>query len=516
MDALTSLTDEQLKVVLCEEKLILVNACPGSGKTKTLVERAHLLCKDPEQRVLIVTFSTKAANEFLSRLDGAVHDQVRVCTIHKLGLDLLRRHWQLVKSLVGGSNWPDQPLIACKAIELELLREFDGRQDPLRMYDLVEHFRQYKAEPSVLINIVRSGLYITNAKPKDLLFWKSYEAYRVSRGVLTFEDMVRWGARIMGFPEVSGAVGNAYEHLMVDEAQDTDPAQWDLLRPIMGMMDTSTVVYDHNQAIYGWRGADSQSLFSLGLIEDSTKFSLSRNFRSGLEVAACANTVCPDKKSVIHSVSRERGVVNYRAFETPEQEVQWVISNAPVGSALIARTNSYLEAYERQLITDGRTYRGRGFYRQVVCQKMADTLVDLGRDVTSPESLLKIVQKMYVDDKSLDKEDRDCAQKALKLCKTLGVEDFVDTCAKSLELDEDGLTLTTGHASKGLEWPVVYVVGCAEGQCPHKLSTDMEEERRLLYVMVSRAQHDMHISWVGQRSRFLTDEVVGENLVRMS
>jgi DNA helicase-2/ATP-dependent DNA helicase PcrA len=503
------LTDEQLKVVECDHKIVLCAACPGSGKTTTLRARALRLWETYQQPLLIVTFSNKAADDVRKKIDSSLLNVIQVKTIHKLALDLIKDYWQVLGSLVGGSEWPGEPEVAVKQRELTLIQEFDPRANYLRRYELLSKMRAFGIQPGQLISLIRRGVYFAAVTEEELNWWRSYESFRLSRGLLTFDDMVYWATRLLTYPEVSTRYVRRWSHLLVDEAQDTSPDQWELLRPLITNCESTLVVYDHNQAIYGWRGGDAQELHGMALLCDAVSFRITQSFRSGKRISSFANGLCPDKRSVIRPVRETQGAVQYMAFDTPEKEVQWVLSTCDAGSAILARTNSYLEAFERQLIERNQPYQGVGFYRSRAVVAMVREIQELTTGVElSEDAIVRVLSKTFVDNLQYDRIERQEFARALRVAKTEGTSTLLRLVEDAKRLESKGVTLATGHSSKGLQWPTVHIVGCHDGLVPHRLSADLEEERRLMYVMATRAEDLMTISWVGGRSRFLTEEAL--------
>jgi superfamily I DNA/RNA helicase len=295
----------------------------------------------------------------------------------------------------------------------------------------------------------------------------------------------------------------------VDEAQDTSSEQWAVLRLIMSTASTTLVVYDTNQCIYGWSGADKSFIQSLGLLMDSTKFSLTQNFRSGEAIGKLANRVCVDQRSQIKTLPGAEAVLTLQLFESRQEEVDFVLSTLTTKTgtrAVLARTNSYLELFERACLDSNIPYTGTGFYRTAPCVSLCEFLQEY-----EGSNAVSLARKAFLENGGYGKEEKADLQIALRIVADEGAAVFIERVLKSLDLQnkeqDSALILSTGHCSKGREWDAVAVCGVHSGQMPHSMSTDEEEERNLLYVMITRARSELLITAVGAYSPLIPADV---------
>lgn len=496
----STLTLEQLKVVNSNDKYILCSACPGSGKTQTLAARAQRLWEDYQQPILVCTFSNKASNDIRERIGVGLGMNVVVNTIHSLCFSIIKQHWNLVRDLYGGVDFNPEPLLMSDDHEIELINQIFPKSNASKMFERFVSLRAYGLPPTDIMVLVRKGVFFGTLNEVDLIQWRQYENERLARGCVNFDDMISICQTLLTFPDVSTKLARKYSHVLVDEAQDTSTSQWSILRLLMSTADTSLIVYDNNQAIYGWRGGDVGFIQSLGLLGEATKFSLTQNFRSGREIGAFANTVVKDKSSLIRTLDTH-AQFSTQQCATRQEEVDFVLSELRTG-AVLSRTNSYLELFERACLDRGIPYTGSGFYRSEHIMALADFLRSYdGSNVQS------VVRMAFLENASYSKWERADLSAALKMVKEEGVSKLVERVDKSLALDsKGGLALMTGHSSKGLEWDEVCVVGAHVGNIPHKLSTDETEERNLFYVMVTRPRKKLLITCVDKFSPFIPYE----------
>lgn len=497
-----NLTVEQSKVVNSDCRINVCLACPGSGKTTVLVSRAERLWEQTRESILIVTFSNDACNNISNRLKPEAKASISVKTIHSFCYDIVKTYWKDLNEILGGEFWPPEPKLATKEQEMTLMEGLFKSDNIAKLYEIFLYMRSLCTDPERILSLFKKKVYFDKIRQSDIEKYIEFERARRSKGLITFDDMADLAEMLTPLPYVSVDLSRKYNHILIDEAQDTSEQQWKILRPIVLNCVTSLVVGDYNQSVYGWRNADGSILLNMKQMRDSVTFRLSKSFRSGSLIANVANKICYDKSSQI--VSQDHlGSVVCKKFPTIEEEVSWVLGKVQDGSAIISRTNGYLEKFERACIDKGVFYSGRSFYR-------SEHIEDLHKFLSEFKEALDVnalVEKAYINNNSYSRIQIDDFKLALSMINKEGLQTFLGLVEKSRALDGDGITLTTGHSSKGLEWDTVFVVGCHTGHIPHKYSSDVREERNLLYVMTSRAAHELLITCVGEPSIFLPKEV---------
>jgi len=493
------LTKEQSDVVYCDDKLIAVSACPGSGKTRTLVARAVRLWNETPHKILICTFSRAAVDEVKARLDSDYSGRIEVRTLHSLAYQIVRENWSELTALYGNSKWPAEPVLVTREQEIALLQEVFPGTDTFKILDGFEKLRSYCTHPSLISKLSKKGLMFGRFKQLDIDLWATYERERHARGLINFDDMIYLAGVLVGDPLVSGQLMRKFDHILLDEAQDTSEAEWAILRPMMAGAETTLVVGDYNQAIFGFRQADGSVLRAFDNIMSATCFKLTESFRLGSKIAQFSNKIVRDKSYQV-SLNEKQASYAIHKFATIEEERDFVLSHLPGSGtfAILSRTHSYLEQFERELIKKGIHFIGNSFYRSPHIVEMTKELV------TVPEALLdQTVKALFQDNQKYDKHVRADFERARNIIKTQGFTSFKTCVDFALSGSDSGITIGTGHSSKGAEWETVFVVGAHEGHIPHRHSTDLAEEHNLMYVMCTRASRKLSISYVGAISRFL-------------
>lgn len=499
------LTKEQSIIVNSNCKINVGLSVPGSGKTTVLVARAERLWRDTREPILIVTFSSDACDNISKRILPEIRANVEVKTIHSFCYDIVRAYWKELNTVLGGENWPNEPKLVSKEQEISMIAEL-LKENAVEYYDKFEYLRTLGGTPEYLLSLFKKKVYLNQIRQSDIESFIVYERYRKSKGLITFDDMIDMAEVLIPLPYISTELSRKYSHILIDEAQDTSEQQWKILRPLVLSSVTSLVVGDYNQSIYGWRNADGSLLLNMGQMKDAVIFRLSKSFRSGSLITKLANKICYDKSSQI--VPQDHlGDVKIYNFENIYQEVEFVLSKSDNDTAIISRTNGYLEKFERKCIEDQKAYLGKSFYR-------ATHILDVYKFISQylPENPIAAIEKVYISNISYSRTEMEDFRLICNIIQKEGLNTFLSLVEGAMSLEGPGVTLTTGHASKGLEWSNVFVVGCHTGHMPHRASTDDREERNLLYVMTSRAQNQLTITCQNQPSIYLPKELRNDSV----
>lgn len=491
------LTKEQINIVNSDCKINVALSVPGSGKTSVLILRAKRLVNNQEP-VLICTFSRKTAEEIITRVGNDPLIDVR--TIHSLCFQIVKENWKLLGDLIKVDKWPAEPIICDRSKELELVQEL-GLSSLASSSNLFQDFRQFYLPPDVMNRLAKRGVYFKGIDKREIAKWANYEQDRIGRGIINFDDMVYLAESILSLPEVSLSFSDKYDHILIDEAQDTSSSQWAVLRPLVLKSQTTIAVGDYNQSIYGFRNADGSVLLNLANHPDSVIFRLSNCFRVSNTVAELANNVVKDLSSQIIVNRFIQGVTQIKKFDKRSEELDWVVNNIQPDTAILSRTNFYLEPFERKVIEQGIPYVGKDFYRSSL---ILEVINDLNGKPECDWPL--IVKRNFQESIRYDDFEKDCAKVMLNVIQELGLATVSILVDKAQTLYGNDLFLGTGHSSKGLEWNTVHIVGAHYNHIPHRLATDMREERNLLYVMATRAKDNLHISYINALSPFLKDQ----------
>ena len=531
---LAELNAAQLEAVTSDAAPLCILAGAGSGKTRVLTRRiAHrvLTGSADAPHVLALTFTRKAADELRGRLHHlGVRDRVVAGTFHAVAYAQLRRRWadrgERAPALVESKLRILAPLLgrptagsvavqhADVAAEIEWAK---ARLIPASQYE-VEATRTGRTPP--LPPSVMAALY------------EQYEAEKRKRGVIDFDDLLSMCARALDTDDEFAATQRwRFRHLFVDEFQDVNPVQFRLLKGWLGERVDLCVVGDPNQAIYSWNGADPRLLQGFDrLFPTSETIRLDDNYRSTPQVLAVANAVLTADGApgggpsfVAHRPDGPAPVVQSYATDIAEAHGVAARIRRTHGPsrpwshfAVLARTNAQAVELEKACQAAQIPYRVRGGgllsqpeVRQALAELEASTArVPFSSRITELELLVTSFRG--------PEERRDnlaalvtLAKEHLALDPAASLASFNAWLTATVKGDEperggDVVDIVTFHRAKGLEWPVVFVTGLEKGFVPIARSegTDAEaEERRLLYVALTRAHDELHCSWA-ERRRF--------------
>ena len=634
---LADLNPSQLEAVTHGEGPLLVVAGAGSGKTRVITRRIAYLIGEQgvaHYRILAITFTNKAANEMKKRvaellgdftLDRAEISEMWVSTFHSACARILRRH----ASKLG---YPEQFSIYDMGDSSRVFKLVLGELgiDPKRLP--VSRFRNpiSKAKNDLL----SPGKFAEVAEERDVFnpeqvatVFRMYQQKLEDAGAMDFDDLlVKTHELFRQHPDVLEWHQNKFQHILVDEYQDTNAAQNSIILQLCGERANICVVGDADQSIYRFRGADISNIRQLETkLADIKTVMLEENYRSTQNILDAANKVIaynPHRAGKVLRAHRQaagggRKVLAYAAG-SDRDEAYWVADK--IASALqsdpsltaddfavLYRTNNQsvlmedtlarfdiphkvvggISFFERMEIRDAIAYvravvnprdqqsiaravntPKRGVGTQTIAKlaafaafehlpfgealRMAEAagvsakarkgigeFVALCDSVRSSFSLgpaavlnLLLEESGYLGDlrrqaeQELEQHVISEAQGRLENLQMLvdlaegyeTVEDFVDFTALVTRNDDAGLddgysymedhrvSLMTVHAAKGLEFPFVFVIGLEEGVFPHKFSMEepeeMEEERRLAYVAMTRAKDQLMLSWSASRMNF--------------
>lgn len=620
---------------------LLVLAGAGSGKTSVITQKiAYLIqeCGISAAKIVAVTFTNKAAREMKERAGKLVSGNeargLTVSTFHNLGLNILRREMAFFGLKKGFSIFDADD---SRSLLGELLHQ-ENSSDKL---DIIRHqistFKNDLVSPEQAISMAQSDGELLAAKVYEL-----YNRHLRAYNAVDFDDLILLPT--LGFrdnTELRDKWQNRIHYLLVDEYQDTNSAQYLLVKLLVGMRGSLTAVGDDDQSIYAWRGARPENMVELTKdFPALTVIKLEQNYRSTVRILRAANAViannphvfekklwsdhglgdylrvmtCPNEEGEAERVSTDifnhkimhrrefrdyailyRGNFQSRLMETKLRELQipYKISggqsffsraeikdvmaylrliinpeddnaflriiNTPkreIGPATLEKLGSYaqqrgcslLQACDEMGLALHLTERQQGHLqnfaewlnktaREVIdgdsINAIRQMLIDIGYDdylrdssgtpasaekrIENVQSFLASIQRMA--DKQDDEDDRNIENVIRKLV----LIDLLEQ--QSEEEDLDRVQLMTLHAAKGLEFPHVYMIGMEEDLLPHRNSIEgdtIEEERRLMYVGITRARQTLTFSLASRRksggenlpttpSRFL-DELPKEDL----
>src|SRR5438477_626067 len=530
---LERLNPPQREAVTHGDGPLLIFAGAGSGKTRVLTARiAYLIASHRvwPDRLLAVTFTNKAAREMRTRVETLVGEpagKMWVGTFHSTAVKILRREAQRIGITPSFVIFDDDDTRAALRRVLEELR-----LDPKRyaIGALSNGISQAKNE-------LKRPQDIPNRSYADEILRRVYETYQeVLRrsGGLDFDDLIMKLVELyQADAEALAKWRDRFRHVLVDEYQDTNRAQYVLVNLLASEHRNVAVVGDDDQSIYRFRGADIRNILDFRKdYPDAHVVHLEQNYRSSQAILDAAYSVIrsnPERAEKRLWTERAGGekVMAMQAYNEVEEaefvadEIERLRKTEKRGYsdfAILYRTNAQSRSFEDVLARRRIPYRLVGGIR----------FWDLRRHYLdgTPQGEARIENLNELRGLAEDFDDRD---------PTTGLEDFLAEVALVSDVDAydengEGVTLITLHMVKGLEFPVVYMVGMEEGLLPHQraldereenpsavgAATEMAEERRLCYVGMTRAKDRLYLSCAFRRhlygrsqpafpSRFLTD-----------
>ncbi len=625
MDAasvLTGLNPEQRRAVETTEGPLLVLAGAGSGKTRVLTHRIAYLIGAlgiPAGQILAVTFTNKAAGEMRERVEkllGPAARELWCGTFHSVCVRILRRD-------IGQLGFSRGFAIYDESDSLGLIKAAQARHhidpkvvEPRRLRWRIDAWKN----SAISAAQAASAAHDPEAR-RAAEVYATYQRLLVEANALDFNDLLLRTTELFArFPEVLRHYQQRWQYVLVDEYQDTNRVQYQLIQQIAGMHRNLCVVGDHNQSIYGWRGADIRNILDFEKdYADTTVVKLERNYRSTQPILTGATGVVQHNsaRKAIELFTEREGGQPIQLFEAEDdrEEAQFVVgkilAELEIGHrrradfAIFYRTNAQSRLFEEELlkydvphvVVGGVRFYDRAeikdalaYLRVLVNPKdavslrrivnrpargigkstleRADALAlaegiplldalrrlappgDGGRTAAALRRFLELYDELAraipsarpadAIAKVLDRsgtlaalrleaspeaesrlenlrellsaaEDFDRANAEFGADERSELELFLDQIALVSDLDSydgrsDAVSLMTVHTAKGLEYPVVFLVGMEEGIFPHAAALrdedGIEEERRLCYVGMTRAMQELTLCCAAQRFRF--------------
>ncbi len=653
-EILEGLNEAQREAAECLSGPILILAGAGSGKTKTLTHRiANLIVHGVEpSRILAVTFTNKAANEMRSRLwtltsklgafrsaaarglasaahgDGAtgrgpeldVSVQVPprsfmpyMGTFHGICVKILRQEADaagLSRDFVIYDT--DDQVALIKRIMKDLKLSDNKSLKPKSIQGIISGEKNHGNGPD---EYAAKAIYPN--QQTILKVFRKYEEEKKKAGALDFDDLLIKTLEMFGRnAEVCRKWQNRFQHILIDEYQDTNMVQYHLVKLLVGPERNICVVGDDWQSIYSWRGADFTNILNFEKDFPGAKVvKLERNYRSTGNILAAAQKIIRENKTrtdkELYTEAGKGAPIEIENLRDETAEAEYVARKIVMLScefpdfgdfAVLYRTNAQSYAFEKAMIARQIPYKIVGGVRFYDRKEVKDVLAILklavsGRDKVSFErvaknvlsgigevSLRKVLDAMdlmegaspllnpdiaevlnaakarsgllklinflkkvdvgagpgemvklaveYFDFRTLTDDGTPSSEERMQNLEVLAgiaaehatLEDFIVDAALMSSADEatsrNSVTLMTLHAAKGLEFPVVFIVGLEEGLFPGSRAYDdeseLEEERRLMYVGMTRAMKRLFLTYASSRysfgsrnynmpSRFLTE-----------
>ncbi|WEH35739.1 ATP-dependent DNA helicase UvrD2 [Streptomyces sp. AM 4-1-1] len=549
---LDGLDPEQRAVATALHGPVCVLAGAGTGKTRAITHRiaygvrAGIL---QPTSVLAVTFTNRAAGEMRGRLRQLGAGGVQARTFHSAALRQLQYFWP---KAVGG----ELPRLLERKVQLvaEAAARCRVRLDRNELRDVTSEIEWAKVTQTVPADYPAVVAKTRRDAPRDPAetsqIYATYEQLKRDRSVIDFEDVLLLTVAILqDRHDIAEHVRSQYQHFVVDEYQDVSPLQQRLLDLWLGERDSLCVVGDASQTIYSFTGATPDHLLNFRTRHpDATMVKLVRDYRSTPQVVHLANGLLSQARGRaaehrLELVSQrdrgpEPGYLEYpdepaEAEGTARRIRDLIAAGVPAGEiAVLYRVNSQSEVYEQALADAGVPYQLRGaerFFERAEVREAGvalrgaaraggnDSLLDDAQGLPSQVRAVLSTKGWTTEPPTGSGAVRDRWESLAALVRL--AEDFEQAKPGATlsdlvaELDEraaaqhaptvQGVTLASLHSAKGLEWDAVFLVGLTEGMMPiayAKTDEQIEEERRLLYVGVTRARFHLSLSWSLSRS----------------
>jgi len=534
---LSDLNDHQREAVTTLTNPLAILAGAGSGKTRVLTRRIAWLSGqgviDP-RHVLAVTFTRKAAGELSDRLERlGVRRVLTTGTFHGLALGQLRRRWR-------DRGEPVPALLERKSKILAPLLG-GGPSVGAEAAEVAGEIEWAKARLVGPCGYEAAVTAVGRATPRPAgeiaSLYDRYETEKARRGVVDFDDLLwRLAEALESDAEFAAVIRWRHRHLFVDEFQDVNPAQFRLIRLWLGERRDLCVVGDDDQAVYGFTGADAGYLVHFSRhFPGAGVVRLEENYRSTPQVLAAAHAVLPGgarRKKPLRPTLPDGPVPTVAAYASDRDEAESIARalqaghqpGAPwAGTAVLYRTNAQSAPLEAALRSARIPYRVRGAARFLDRPAVAGALDELRRAAAVAPGLPLRAQLAGLAEWAEEagggqeavRDRREHVDALVRLGhEYLTTEEEAATAAGFItylltvlaEEDPtraDAVELLTFHKAKGLEWPVVFVAGLERGLVPiayAETPATLAEERRLLYVALTRAEQELHLSWAQRRT----------------
>jgi DNA helicase II / ATP-dependent DNA helicase PcrA len=544
----------QAAAAMCAAPIQLTLAGPGSGKTSTLTGRfVHLMRQgiDPT-RILAVTFTKKAADEMRGRIARILElpsaTGLNIMTFHAFAFRLLRRNPGAAGLSEGFQLWdtPEQRRVFTTRRmwwneEQDILEIIGGAKE--RLLDAAAFKAAINPDDDLLIEAVR--------------YFQVYEQAISAAGAIDFADMVPLVVKAMTTnASYRDAITGAYDHLLVDEYQDVNPGQIMLIDHFVNDCVGLWAVGDDDQTLYSFRASDIRHILEfMTRYPAATTHVLDRNYRSVSEIVAAAKRLVRCNRARIDKdyqpVVATSGELVIRGYPSPDMEARQVAGaiakliergSAVESLAILYRTAAVGLPFQSILKDLGIAFEVRGgadLWHSVAVRLVVGSLTYL-RDGDSPEAMSRLgsnkraeivcgqldqiraavrghflaaathVRRIISDAAPARTSERERAEwhavvgaviALANSCSSLEqLEDRITEQSQSLRNPPaNAVVLSTIHSAKGLEWDTVFLVGMEDGILPHGNCEDIEEERRVAYVGMTRARRRLGLTYSAER-----------------
>lgn len=548
MSALDALDERQRQAASVLRGPVAVLAGAGTGKTRVITHRiAHGVDTGAysPQRVMAVTFTAKAAGELRGRLRALGVGGVAARTFHAAALKQLNFFWPTVAGDSAPSLIDNKVRMLGQAADAMRLRPSTAT-----LRDIAAEIEWRKVSMLSIEQYAELERPISGIRPEQLIELQSaYEALKDERRQLDFEDVLLACAGMLeAEPRVAAAVHEQYRHFTVDEFQDVSPLQNRLLELWLGDRRDICVVGDASQTIYSFAGAQQRYLLEFERrFTDATVVRLETNYRSRAPILTAANALMRGRPGALAlapaGAHDDEDPPTLTAYDTETDEAAGVAEAivrriasgaAPSEIAVLYRAHAQSAVLQQALAARGVATSVLGGTRFFDMPEVRQAVLALRAAAVAPTdagflpTVRDVLRGLGLTDEppqagGAQRDGWEARRAILRLAEeaesgtTLRVfaDDLMARAKDQHEPTLQTVTLSTLHAAKGLEWPHVLLAGWAEGSLPISYATSFEnidEERRLAYVGITRAARTLAVSWSrsagrGERapSRFLAE-----------
>jgi DNA helicase-2/ATP-dependent DNA helicase PcrA len=522
----------------------IVLAGPGTGKTSTLIARHAFLCStgvDPDG-IVAISFTKDSVEEIRRRLGDRASSRAWIGTFHALCLRLLKRfnvEARLSKNFKVLDPSDQRSLFTKLGI--------DWDQDDGDLSDIIGRWKDSLVTPDEAdADAARKANSVLR---KAAAHYAHYEEALERLGHLDFSDLLVRATEIIEKSEkVQTFVRERMPHFLVDEFQDVNRTQVQFLFAVTSVGSNLWAVADDDQAIYGWRGGKVEYTVNFKkYFADAKQYFLMTNYRCDPAVIATANTIIANNKLRVSKnlkpgrPHKPNNIARVRSFTTDREEAEWLArvlkrmidegaNPREIGvlfrtASVTAHLQQALEKYDVPFALSG----SGSFWELPEVQAMTDLLLAIENGNTDKAGRFKgardLVETMkyskpietamavarVVGDNPIQGLASERQATWIDTCYALAdimkeyetaqaFKSHVDEMAARATAENAGISVTTIHSSKGLEWRQVFVIGCEASMMPHQRADDVEEERRLFYVAITRTKGAVDLSMA--RSRF--------------
>ncbi|TDM13965.1 DNA helicase PcrA [Macrococcus bovicus] len=615
-ELLNRMNEEQRAAVKATEGPLLIMAGAGSGKTRVLTHRIAYLIQEKDvnpYNILAITFTNKAAKEMKERVQQLIGEEaeaVWISTFHSMCVRILRRDSDRIGI---ERNFTIIDPTDQRSVMKEVLKQENidpKRYEPRSLLAQISNLKNELKTPADAEREAQDFMAQIVARA-----YKRYQSILLKNQALDFDDLIMTTIELFErAPEALSYYQNKFQYIHVDEYQDTNRAQYLLVKMLAEKFENICVVGDSDQSIYGWRGADIYNILSFEEdYQNARTIFLERNYRSTKNILHAANEVIRHnserKPKALWTESAEGSKIKYFKAQSERHEAEYIISEIQNKQregyrlddmAILYRTNAQSRVLEETLLKSNISYTmvgGTKFYDRKEIKDILSYLrlvansnedISFARIINTPkrgvgpgaldkitayaemnglsyfdalaevdfiglpkkttETLVKFYEMMdgfmkqqeFLSITELTEQimEKTGYMEMLKADRTLESQSRLENLEEFLSVPQDyekdtpieeqslvnfltdlslvsdvdsadleaGITLMTIHSAKGLEFKVVFIAGLEESIFPHARSlseeAEMEEERRLMYVAITRAEEHLHVTHADSRTLF--------------